>query len=138
MDDALRETFSCPNNFNMVITGMEKSKVYKLRMAAYTSKGSGNFSEYFTVITNIDGRLFSRGRLLGTRLLPMHCHRFDINVLCRGDILIECGGIIKNTGSDYSMLMFRVVQFSSLCMRQCVMSNPPSMMNWLNEPKCSL
>ena len=102
MDDALRETFSCPNNFNMVITGLEKSKVYKLRMAAYTSKGSGNFSEYFTVITNIDGRLFSRGRLLGTRLLPMLCHRFDINVLCYGDRLIECGGIIKNAGSDYS------------------------------------
>ena len=95
MDDTRRETFSCPNNFSTVITDLEKSKVYKLRMAAYTSRGSGNFSEYVTVVTNIDGRLFGRGRLLGIRLLSMHYHGFYINVLCHEDRLIECGVIIK-------------------------------------------
>ena len=38
------------------IQGLEKSKVYKIKVAGYTSKGYGNFSEDVLSITNIDGR----------------------------------------------------------------------------------
>lgn len=118
MDDTHTETFSCPNNFNTVITDLEKSKVYKLRMAAYTSRGPGNFSEYVTVITNIDGRLFGRGRVLGIRLLSMHYHRFYINVLCHEDRLIECGVIIKKTLA--LIIQLKRSELFSCPHRQCV------------------
>lgn len=49
------ETFyGCRNTVE--IQGLEKSKVYKIEVAGYTSKGYGNFSEDVLAITNIDGR----------------------------------------------------------------------------------
>ena len=41
------------------IEGLEKSKVYNIKVAGYTSKGLGNFSDGVIAITNIDGRSLS-------------------------------------------------------------------------------
>ena len=41
------------------IEELEKSKVYNIKVAGYTSKGLGNFSDGVIAITNIDGRSLS-------------------------------------------------------------------------------
>lgn len=51
MDDDL--IYGCALNMN--IMQLEKSKVYKLRVAGFTSKGRGNFSDFVIVNTNING-----------------------------------------------------------------------------------
>ena len=57
LDGTEDEIFVCPSPLKMTIGGLEKSNVYRLQMAGYTSKGQGNFSAYVLAITNIDGRL---------------------------------------------------------------------------------
>ena len=49
--------YGCPSSLTTTIQGLEKSKVYKLKMAGCTSYGHGNFSEYVIVTTNIEGGL---------------------------------------------------------------------------------
>lgn len=51
MDDDL--IYGCTLNMN--IMQLEKSKVYKLRVAGFNSKGHGNFSDFVIVNTNING-----------------------------------------------------------------------------------
>ena len=51
IDDDL--IYGCTLNMN--IKQLEKSKVYKLRVAGFTSKGRGNFSDFVIVNTNING-----------------------------------------------------------------------------------
>ena len=41
------------------IDGLQRSKVYNIKVAGYTSKGLGNFSDGVIAITNIDGRSLS-------------------------------------------------------------------------------
>lgn len=41
------------------IDGLQRSKVYNIKVAGYTSKGLGNFSDGVMAITNIDGRSLS-------------------------------------------------------------------------------
>ena len=48
--------YVCKKNFTHEIHGLEKSKVYKIKVASFTSKGFSNFSDYVTVITSEDGR----------------------------------------------------------------------------------
>ena len=50
------ETYGCPSKLEMTIRGLDKSKVYSLQVAGYTSNGRGNFSEPIVVVTNIDGK----------------------------------------------------------------------------------
>ena len=56
--------YVCKNNFTQEIHGLEKSKVYKIKVASFTSKGFSNFSDYVTVITSEDGRLLRWQRKL--------------------------------------------------------------------------
>ena len=49
--------FVCANKRQMTIRGLKKSKVYKLQVAGFTSKGQGVFSDYVVAMTNLDGRL---------------------------------------------------------------------------------
>ena len=56
VDGIDEEFYGCPSKLTMAIQELEKSKVYKVQVAGYTSKGHGNFSEYLTVVTNIDGK----------------------------------------------------------------------------------
>lgn len=54
IDDSDQSFYGCSKT--MKIHELEKSKVYKIKVAGYTSKGLGNFSEDVVAITNIDGR----------------------------------------------------------------------------------
>ena len=47
------EFYGC--TLNKTILDLEKSKVYKLQVAGFTSKGHGNFSDEIIVTTDIDG-----------------------------------------------------------------------------------
>lgn len=60
LEGASQRVFSCSSNLNIVVRNLEKSKVYKFRIAGYTSKGRGNFSEYTIVTTNIGGKLLNK------------------------------------------------------------------------------
>lgn len=55
-DTADNEIYGCASKLETTIGGLEKSNVYKIRVAGFTSKGPGNFSEYVLVVTSIDGR----------------------------------------------------------------------------------
>lgn len=57
LDDTDQRFYGCDKT--MKIEGLEKSKVYKIKVAGYTSKGLGNFSDDVIAITNIDGRSLS-------------------------------------------------------------------------------
>ena len=48
--------YGCPSKLEMTIRGLDKSKVYSLQVAGYTSKGYSNFSEPVVVVTNINGK----------------------------------------------------------------------------------
>jgi len=54
IDDIDEQFYGCDQT--MKIEGLEKSKVYKIKVAGYTSKGLGNFSDDVIATTNIDGR----------------------------------------------------------------------------------
>ena len=54
LDEIDKRFYGCDQT--MKIEGLEKSKVYRIKVAGYTSKGLGNFSDGVIAITNIDGR----------------------------------------------------------------------------------
>lgn len=54
--DTNEQFYVCDNSLTWEIQGLEKSMVYKIKVAGVTSKGRGNFSEEVMVVTNIDGR----------------------------------------------------------------------------------
>lgn len=56
-DDSDQSFYGCSKT--MEIQELEKSEVYKIKVAGYTSKGLGNFSEDVIAITNLDGRSLS-------------------------------------------------------------------------------
>ena len=55
--DAEIESFNCGSLLTNTISGLEKSKMYKVQVAGYTSKGLGNFSREVEVVTNVDSKL---------------------------------------------------------------------------------
>lgn len=55
--DAEIESFNCGSLLTNTISGLEKSKMYKVQVAGYTSKGLGNFSREVKVVTNVDSKL---------------------------------------------------------------------------------
>ena len=57
VDGIGKALYGCNSSSTKEIRGLEKSKVYKIKVAGYTSKGFGNFSEYVVAVTNVDGRL---------------------------------------------------------------------------------
>ena len=57
LDDIDERFYGCDQIIK--IDGLEKSKAYKIKVAGYTSKGLGNFSDEVIAITNIDGRSLS-------------------------------------------------------------------------------
>lgn len=57
LDNIGRRLYGCDRI--MKIEGLEKSKVYKIKVAGYTSRGLGNYSDDVIVLTNIDGRSLS-------------------------------------------------------------------------------
>ena len=50
----VENSYGCTKS-SITVRRLEKSTVYKVKIAGYTSKGHGNFSEDFMVITNIEG-----------------------------------------------------------------------------------
>lgn len=56
--------YGCSKTTN--IPELEKSKVYKIKVAGFTSKGRGNYSEDVIAVTNIDGRLLGPLQLMVT------------------------------------------------------------------------
>ena len=48
--------YVCDNSLTWEIQGLEKSMLYKIKVAGVTSKGDGIFSEETEVVTNLDGR----------------------------------------------------------------------------------
>ena len=50
------DTYGCHRKLEMTIRGLDKSKVYSLQVAGYTSMGHGTFSEPIVVVTNIEGK----------------------------------------------------------------------------------
>lgn len=55
--DAEIESLNCGSLLTNTISGLEKSKMYKVQVAGYTSKGLGNFSREVEVVTNVDSKL---------------------------------------------------------------------------------
>ena len=62
--DTGKDLFGCNQTLTGKIQGLEKSKVYKIAVAGYTSQGFGNFSVDVIAVTNIDGRLSLKGHSL--------------------------------------------------------------------------
>lgn len=48
--------YVCDYSLNWEIQGLEKSMLYKIKVAGVTSKGEGIFSEETEVVTNVEGR----------------------------------------------------------------------------------
>ena len=101
LEGTSQRVFSCSNNLNIVIPDLEKSKVYKLRIAGYTSKGRGNFSEYVIVTTNIGGKLLNK---LGHPPPPPYRFFFFFFSFIFSNAFPTLGSVGRSEKNDFPMI----------------------------------